>query len=74
MFFLGEYFENLNKLYPPTHPYDENYLDNAIEYYQKALDNGYNKAAIKLKDIYLSNGDIENASKYLKFEFFTREP
>ena len=74
MFLLGEYFENLNKLYPPENPYDGNYLDNAIEYYQKALDNGYNKAAIKLKDIYLSNGDIENASKYLKFEFFTREP
>jgi hypothetical protein len=73
MSLLGEHYYNLHKRYPPTHPYDENYLDNAIEYYQKALDNGYNKAAEILKELYISKGDIDNASKYLKFEFYTRD-
>jgi len=60
----------LYKLYP----LENTYFLNAIKYYQKALDNGYNKAAIKLKDLYLNNGDIENADKYLIFDFWTREP
>ena len=73
MYLLGFYFENLHERHPSAHPYDERYLDTAIEYYQKALDNGYNKAAIKLKELYISKGDIENAIKYLKFEFYTRD-
>jgi TPR repeat protein len=73
MFLLGEYFENLYKLYPPENPYNGNYLDNAIEYYQKALDNGYNKAAKILKELYISKGDIDNASKYLKYDIYTRD-
>ena len=52
---------------------DKNNFDKAIEYYQKALDNGYNKAAEKLIEIYRIKGDIENAIKYLKFDFYTRE-
>jgi hypothetical protein len=73
MSFLGEHYYNLHKRYPPTHSYDENYLDNAIEYYQKALDNGYNKAAKILKELYISKGDIDNASKYLKYDIYTRD-
>jgi hypothetical protein len=52
---------------------DENNFDKAIEYYQKALDNGYNKAAKKLSEIYMSKEDMENAKKYLTFDFYTRE-
>jgi ribosomal protein L7Ae-like RNA K-turn-binding protein len=73
MFLLGEYFENLYKLYPPENPYNGNYLDNAIEYYQKALDNGYNKAAERLVELYKSKGDIANASKYLKYDIYTKD-
>ena len=72
MYLLGEYFENLHKLYPPVHAYDENYLNDAIKYYQKALDNGYNKAAKKLCDIYTIKEDNSKIDKYYKFEFFTR--
>jgi hypothetical protein len=52
MYLLGTYFENLHKRYPPEHPFNKKYLDKAIEYYQKSLDNGYDKAANKLRDIY----------------------
>ena len=72
MSLLGEHYYNLHKRYPPTHPYDENYLDNSIEYYQKALDNGYNKAAERLVELYLINRDKENAEKYLKFFLHTK--
>ena len=72
MYLLGEYFENLHKQYPPTNPYDENYLGTAIEYYQKALDNGYNKAAERLAKLYLINSDEDNVRKYLNFHIHTR--
>jgi hypothetical protein len=72
MSLLGEHYYNLHKRYPPTHPYDENYSDNAIEYYQKALDNGYNKAAERLLELYLINRNEDNARKYLKFFLHTK--
>jgi TPR repeat protein len=72
MYLLGFYFENLHKRHPPAHPYDESYLDTAIVYYQKALDNGYNEAAKKLAELYLINSDEDNARKYLKFFLHTK--
>ena len=72
MSLLGELYYDLHKLYPPVHPYDESYLNDAIEYYQKALDNGYNKAAEKLSKLYLINSDEDNAKKYLKFYMASR--
>ena len=73
MYFLGKYFENLHKLYPTALAHDENYLDKATEYYQKALDNGYNRAAEKLCDIYWEKEDYLKSEKYHKFEFWTRK-
>jgi hypothetical protein len=74
MYILGDYFENLHKREPPAHPDDESYLDKSIEYYQKALDNGYNKAAKKLCDIYYKKEDYSKSDKYHIFEFWTRKP
>jgi hypothetical protein len=68
MYILGIYFYNMYLKYP----HEESYLDNAIEYYQKALDNGYNKAAEILSELYNIKGDRDNAIKYLKFEIYTR--
>jgi len=57
MFCLGDYYnEDMHK---------DN--DAAIEYYQKALDNGYDVAASKLANIYHTNGDEETGNKYSKF-------
>ena len=69
MYLLGDYFENLHKL----HPDDESYLDKSIEYYQKALDNGYYEAAKKLRDIYSKKEDYLKSDKYHIFEFWTRD-
>ena len=61
---LGFYFYNMHMKYPDI----EIYLNNAIKYYQKALDNGYNDAAEILGILYFKKGDIENAPKYFKFK------
>jgi hypothetical protein len=64
MLFLGIYFFNMHIANPDI----KIYLDNAILYHQKALDNGYNHAAEILGQLYLKKGDIENANKYFKFK------
>lgn len=57
MYALGNYYnEDMHK--------DNNA---AIEYYQKALDNGCDIAALKLANIYHTNGDEETGNKYSKF-------
>ena len=62
MFLLGDYYKEMQD------------INTAIEYYQKALDNGYDKAAKKLCDIYYKKEDYNKSDKYHIFEFYTREP
>jgi hypothetical protein len=68
MHILGSIYYNMHL----AHPHEEIYLNNAIEYHQKAFDNGYNEAAKILRDLYYIKGDIDNAIKYSKFIYFTK--
>jgi len=47
--------------------YENDDIDKAIEYYQKALDNGYNEAVERLWVLYNIKKDDESVTKYRKF-------
>ena len=61
MAFIADYFEKRQD------------INTAIKYYQKAFDNGYNKAAKKLAELYNIINDSYNAEKYYKFEYNYRK-
>jgi len=68
MHILGSIYYKMHLAYP----HEESFLDKAIEYHQKAFDNGYNEAAKILRDLYNIKGESDNAIKYSKFIYFTK--
>jgi hypothetical protein len=54
-----------NSMYTIGRLFEENgFLDDALEYYLKALNNGLSDALAKIIDIYHKKGDSKNAMKY----------
>jgi hypothetical protein len=69
----GEKYEYFPTMFLLGEIYSKKDLDKAIEYYQKALDNGFNGAARILVDIYIRKREYEKAEKFLKFAVYIED-